>query len=37
VVNSFWKQFHNILTNLLPAIYDATVELIGDWWNESRT
>jgi hypothetical protein len=36
VANGFWKQYHNILTALSPALYDATVELIGDWWNEMR-
>ena len=37
VANAFWKQYHNILTPLSPSLYDATVELIGDWWNEMRT
>ena len=36
MANGFWKQYHNILTALSPALYDATVELIGDWWNEMR-
>jgi hypothetical protein len=37
VVNVFWKQYHNMLSALGPALYDATVELIADWWNEMRT
>ena len=36
MANAFWKQYHNILTALSPSLYDATVELIGDWWNEMR-
>ena len=36
VVNVFWKQYHNMLSALGPALYDATVELIADWWNEQR-
>ena len=37
MVNVFWKQYHNMLSALGPALYDATVELIADWWNETRT
>ena len=37
MVNVFWKQYHNMLSALGPALYDATVELIADWWNEMRT
>jgi hypothetical protein len=29
-------MYHTILTALSPSLYDATVELIGDWWNEMR-
>ena len=36
VANGFWKMYHTILTALSPSLYDATVELIGDWWNEMR-